>query len=319
MPRDAGGNWIPVPGNPVVTGTVITSTWANPTMSDFGAEISNSLSRDGQGGMRVPLNFFDGTKNDPGITFTLEPTAGVYRDSNGVVGISAQGKAIALFKGPTGNVETFAAAPIEDNDLSQKAWVEAAIAAALVTANADIAAALAAQAELDWPVGSRFIGPDPTGAKPGTWSQAAEGTFLMNTVAGADLSGGSNDAVVVNHDHPINHDHPSVTSGGGGAHDHNVWRYDGAGDWDDSGARWCFGRGSSGANFDERWSGLGASDSNDSDLISGTGPLNPAPNHVHPVDLPSFSGTSGAASGGVDGTDLNKPLYVGVEVWERVA
>ena len=62
MPRDAGGNYTLPGGNPVVTGTVITSTWANPTMSDIANEITNSLSRNGQGGM---LGRYVGAKNPP--------------------------------------------------------------------------------------------------------------------------------------------------------------------------------------------------------------------------------------------------------------
>lgn len=49
MPRDGSGNFTLVSGNPVVTNTVISSSgWANPTMSDFAAGLTQSLSRDGQ-------------------------------------------------------------------------------------------------------------------------------------------------------------------------------------------------------------------------------------------------------------------------------
>ncbi len=59
-----------------------------------------------------------------------------------------------------------------------------------------------------YPIGSYYIGPDPSGVINGTWVQIAEGTFLMNTVAGADPSGGTNslalaDANLPPHTHPI--------------------------------------------------------------------------------------------------------------------
>ena len=72
MPRDSSGNYTLPSGNPVVSGTTITSNWANDTMSDVGNELTNSLSRDGQGGMLAPLQFVDGALLEPAITFVLE-------------------------------------------------------------------------------------------------------------------------------------------------------------------------------------------------------------------------------------------------------
>jgi len=46
MPRSGGTYTLPA-GNPVVTGTVGTSAWANGTMSDVGTELTNSIPRDG--------------------------------------------------------------------------------------------------------------------------------------------------------------------------------------------------------------------------------------------------------------------------------
>lgn len=49
MPRDGSGNYALPSGNPVTTGTLISSSgWANPTMSDLAAALTQSLSRDGQ-------------------------------------------------------------------------------------------------------------------------------------------------------------------------------------------------------------------------------------------------------------------------------
>jgi hypothetical protein len=79
MPRDSNGNYTLPSGNPVVTGEVISTGWANPTMSDIGAEITNSLDRQGRGGMLAPFKFADGTNGAPGMTWTNEPTTGFYR------------------------------------------------------------------------------------------------------------------------------------------------------------------------------------------------------------------------------------------------
>ena len=48
MPRNGSGNYNLPSGNPVVTQTLITSTWANVTMADLALAITQSLSRDGQ-------------------------------------------------------------------------------------------------------------------------------------------------------------------------------------------------------------------------------------------------------------------------------
>lgn len=45
MPRDASGNYTLPAGNPVVTQTLITSAWANSTMQDIAAALTDSLSK----------------------------------------------------------------------------------------------------------------------------------------------------------------------------------------------------------------------------------------------------------------------------------
>jgi hypothetical protein len=79
MPRDLNGNYTLPAGNPVASSTIISSTWANPTMSDLGDEITNSLDRNGRGGMLAPFLFADGTEVAPSQTYTLEPASGLYR------------------------------------------------------------------------------------------------------------------------------------------------------------------------------------------------------------------------------------------------
>jgi hypothetical protein len=48
MPRNGSGLYILPAGNPVVTQTVIRSSWANPTMADVALALTNSISKDGQ-------------------------------------------------------------------------------------------------------------------------------------------------------------------------------------------------------------------------------------------------------------------------------
>ncbi len=55
MPRNAQGIYSLPAGNPVVPGTLIETTWANPTMSDIAAALTGSLPRNGSAGMTGPL------------------------------------------------------------------------------------------------------------------------------------------------------------------------------------------------------------------------------------------------------------------------
>jgi hypothetical protein len=78
MPRNGAGTYTLPAGNPVVTNTTITAAWGNDTMEDLGNEITNSLSRDGDGGMNAPLRFVDGTQAVPGIGWVSETSSGFY-------------------------------------------------------------------------------------------------------------------------------------------------------------------------------------------------------------------------------------------------
>ena len=148
MPRDGSGNYTLPAGNPVVPGTVIAATWANTTMPDIASALTNSLSRNGQGGMLAPLQFADGSFNAPSITFTQQPTLGIYRNGDDILGIAGQGGNIALFNGATGNVTVTnqvranAATPVGASDLTRMDYVDAgdaALQADIDTNAADIA------------------------------------------------------------------------------------------------------------------------------------------------------------------------------------
>ena len=88
MPRNANGTFNLVAGNPVVTGTVIESDWANTTMPDLGVEMSDSLSRSGKGGMLAAFKAVNGSNAAPSITFNSFLGQGLYSDSDGDVRMS---------------------------------------------------------------------------------------------------------------------------------------------------------------------------------------------------------------------------------------
>lgn len=77
--RNSGGTYSLPAGNPVVTGTTITSSWANGTLSDLATEITNSLDRQGRGSMLAPLKLSTGTAPAPAVSFSIEPSTGIYR------------------------------------------------------------------------------------------------------------------------------------------------------------------------------------------------------------------------------------------------
>ena len=81
MSRDINGNYTLPSGNPVAPDTLIESAWANSTMNDIAAALSDSLSRSGQGGMLAPFKVADGSLIAPGLAFTNEPTSGLYRET----------------------------------------------------------------------------------------------------------------------------------------------------------------------------------------------------------------------------------------------
>lgn len=88
MSRAAGGLYTLPAGNPVVTGTIISSTWGNTTLADIATALTDSLSRSGLGGMTAPLLLPDGSAALPGLSFTNEVSSGLYRIGAGSLGMS---------------------------------------------------------------------------------------------------------------------------------------------------------------------------------------------------------------------------------------
>ena len=90
MPRDGSGNYTLPAGNPVVDGTAIETTWANPTMNDIAVQLNNVLTRDGLLGPTLPIKLVDGTAALPGLSFSSATGTGLYRTGT-VLGFSWAG------------------------------------------------------------------------------------------------------------------------------------------------------------------------------------------------------------------------------------
>lgn len=90
MPRNGSGTYTLPSGNPVVTLTTITSTWANTTLSDIATALTGSLAADGQTGLTGPFKLQDGTVSAPGLTWATETTSGWYRAAAGTFGFTVQ-------------------------------------------------------------------------------------------------------------------------------------------------------------------------------------------------------------------------------------
>lgn len=89
--RNSSGTMSLVSGNPVVTGTSISSTAYNNTNSDFATELTDSLSRSGKGAMLAPLQLSNGTVALPSLTFGTDTDSGLYRIGANNVGLALNG------------------------------------------------------------------------------------------------------------------------------------------------------------------------------------------------------------------------------------
>ena len=96
MARDVNGNYtLPLPD--VITGDTIEASWANTTLADLEAEITDSLSRSGSGGMQTALELVDGSVSAPGWAFNSETNTGMYRASAGQLVVTVGGVDIFRF------------------------------------------------------------------------------------------------------------------------------------------------------------------------------------------------------------------------------
>lgn len=95
MSRNASGTYTLPAGNPVTTGTTITSTWANSTFSDLATEVTNSLDRQGRGAMTAPLQAAAGTAAEPGVTFSGDTDTGIHHPAADEFRLTAGGVDVA--------------------------------------------------------------------------------------------------------------------------------------------------------------------------------------------------------------------------------
>lgn len=84
MSRNGSGVYQLPAGNPVVTGTTISSTWANNTLTDIATALSGSIAADGQTPITGTLDF-----NTQDIAGTPNFTGNVTFSSTGFIAIPA--------------------------------------------------------------------------------------------------------------------------------------------------------------------------------------------------------------------------------------
>lgn len=84
MSRNGSGTYVLPAGNPVVTGTIITSTWANTTMADVATALTGSIASDGQtvvtGNIQMGNNRITGLAD--GVAATDAATIGQIANAN---------------------------------------------------------------------------------------------------------------------------------------------------------------------------------------------------------------------------------------------
>jgi hypothetical protein len=74
-------------------------------MNDIAQTLEESLDRDGNGGMRAPFQFADGSEGSPGATWINEPTTGFYRAAIGDLRVTILGS--DLFRWNSGNAQVW--------------------------------------------------------------------------------------------------------------------------------------------------------------------------------------------------------------------
>jgi hypothetical protein len=138
MPRNASGIYTLPDSNPVATGEVITSDWANETMTDIETEMSASLPRDGSAPMTGKLSLIDGLESSPALRFTKDGRTGTYRKPDGAVGMTVRGSTAFEFNAtganvPTGKALTIVDAPATDTSAVNKAYVDSRVGKSVLT------------------------------------------------------------------------------------------------------------------------------------------------------------------------------------------
>ena len=213
MSRNGSGVYSLVAGNPVVTGTAISSTWANNTFADIASALTGSLAADGQTSLTGNLNFGTNKATNLGDPTTAQDAVTLnYLNTQDV----AFGGNITAPTQTTGNNTT---------RVSTTAFVKTAIDTAI---------------QLLYPIGSIYTSTVATNPNTlfgfGTWTAFGAGRVMIGNGGGftAGDTGGSADAIVVSHTHTATSTSASTTTITDPGHAHNVvTAY--AGDGSDSG------------------------------------------------------------------------------------
>jgi hypothetical protein len=119
MARNGSGTYSLPAGNPVTTGTTISSTWANNTLSDIATALTNSVASDGQTTptANLPMGGFAHTNTGNATVRTMYASAGQVQDGtftyltsvSGTNAITAVG-AVGMSAYATGQLFTFVSA-----------------------------------------------------------------------------------------------------------------------------------------------------------------------------------------------------------------
>jgi hypothetical protein len=75
MSRNGSGTYTLPTGNPVVSGSIITTSWANTTLNNIASALTQSVASDGQTPMTGSLNM--NSNSITGVT-TLTATTGIF-------------------------------------------------------------------------------------------------------------------------------------------------------------------------------------------------------------------------------------------------
>ena len=79
----------------MISDTIIESVWANTSLDDIAQALTDSLDRNGRGGMVAPFRLVDGTVGAPGFAWQAETGTGLYRESAGVMSVAVQGAKVS--------------------------------------------------------------------------------------------------------------------------------------------------------------------------------------------------------------------------------
>lgn len=121
MPRATDGTYTLAPLNPVVRGDPIVIDWANPTMDDIEAALTDSLSRSGKGPMLAPLTLLNSTPAN-----ALHATSKGYVDARPPGEAPVDGKQYSRKNSAWIEVTPFPEAPINGLQYARKdaAWAQ---------------------------------------------------------------------------------------------------------------------------------------------------------------------------------------------------